>query len=220
MSEIATPLLQPTATGRNAHHGTQTTTRMHSPMLPDTKEQDPWSALVVTIAGQQDREAFARLFQHFAPLLKSYALSYAGALNATQAEEMVQETMLKVWNKAKYFDPAKASASTWIYTIARNTRTDMLRRRNSANEVELTAEDLWPDDEEREPFSVLQQRRAEVAVRNGLAQLPAEQAQVLTKVYMEGKSHTEVADELKLPLGTVKSRVRLAMQKMKLALER
>lgn len=94
-----------------------------------------------------------------------------------------------------------------------------MRRRNN-NEVELTSEDLWPDDEEREPFSVLQQRRAEIAVRSGLSQLPVEQAQVLTKVYMEGKSHTEVAEELRLPLGTVKSRVRLAMQKMKLALER
>lgn len=190
------------------------------PMLPDAREQDRWSELVLTVANHQNRDAFARLFQHFAPLLKSYALSYAGALNASQAEELVQEAMLKVWNKARYFDPDKASASTWIYTIARNTRTDMLRRRNSSNEVELTAEDLWPDDEEREPFSVLQQRRAEAAVRQGLSQLPAEQAQVLTKVYMEGKSHTEVADELRLPLGTVKSRVRLAMQKMKLSLER
>lgn len=189
-------------------------------MLPEAREQDRWSELVLAVASHQDRAAFARLFQHFAPLLKSYGLSYAGALNASQAEELVQEAMLKVWNKARYFDPEKASASTWIYTIARNTRTDMLRRRNGNNEVELTAEDLWPDDEEREPFSVLQQRRAEVAVRQGLSQLPAEQAQVLTKVYMEGKSHTEVADELRLPLGTVKSRVRLAMQKMKLSLER
>lgn len=194
-------------------------TESHKPMLPDAREQDRWSALVLAVASHQDRDAFARLFQHFAPLLKSYALSYAGALNANQAEELVQEAMLKVWNKARYFDPEKASASTWIYTIARNTRTDMLRRRNN-NEVELTADDLWPDDEEREPFSVLQQRRAEVAVRQGLAQLPVEQAQILTKVYMEGKSHTEVADELRLPLGTVKSRVRLAMQKMKLSLER
>jgi RNA polymerase sigma factor (sigma-70 family) len=189
------------------------------PMLPDAREQDKWSALVLAVALHQDRDAFARLFQHFAPLLKSYALSHAGALNANQAEELIQESMLKVWNKAKYFDPEKASASTWIYTIARNTRTDMLRRRNN-NEVELIAEDIWPDDEEREPFSVLQQRRAEVAVRTGLAQLPVEQAQILMKVYMEGKSHTEVADELRLPLGTVKSRVRLAMQKMKLTLDR
>jgi RNA polymerase sigma factor (sigma-70 family) len=188
-------------------------------MLPEAREQDRWSALVLAVANHQDREAFARLFQHFAPLLKSYALSHAGALNANQAEELIQEAMLKVWNKAKYFDPEKASASTWIYTIARNTRTDMLRRRNS-NEVELISEDIWPDDEEREPFSVLQQRRAEIAVRTGLSQLPAEQAQVLLKVYMEGKSHTEVADELRLPLGTVKSRVRLAMQKMKLTLDR
>jgi RNA polymerase sigma factor (sigma-70 family) len=189
------------------------------PMLPEAREQDRWSALMLAVANHQDREAFARLFQHFAPLLKSYALSHAGALNANQAEELIQEAMLKVWNKAKYFDPAKASASTWIYTIARNTRTDMLRRRNS-NEVELTAEDIWPDDEASEPFSILQQRRAEVAVRSGLSQLPAEQAQILTKVYMEGKSHTEVANELRLPLGTVKSRVRLAMQKMKLWMER
>lgn len=218
MSDASLYNLHVTTTNANVRWEDKDQDRI-KPMLPDIREQDQWSALVLAVAEHQDREAFARLFQHFAPLLKSYALSYAGALNAGQAEEMIQEAMLKVWNKARYFDPNKASASTWIYTIARNTRTDLLRRRNN-NEVELTSEDLWPDDEEREPFSVLQQRRAEIAVRSGLSQLPVEQAQVLTKVYMEGKSHTEVAEELRLPLGTVKSRVRLAMQKMKLALER
>jgi RNA polymerase sigma factor (sigma-70 family) len=132
---------------------------------------------------------------------------------AAHADELVQEVMLKVWQKASGFNPKKAAASTWIYTVARNCRTDMYRRLQKFD-TPINAEDIWLESDQDEPFIAMQQRRDEVRVKELLAELPFEQAQILAKVYMEGKSHAEVAEELQLPLGTVKSRVRLAMQKL------
>ena len=138
---------------------------------------------------------------------------------ASHADELVQEVMIKVWQKAQGFDPQKAAASTWIYTIARNCRTDMYRRLQKFD-TPLSADDIWPDEVEEAPLVAVQQQRDADRVRELMQELPGEQAQILAKVYMEGKSHSEVAEELDLPLGTVKSRVRLAMQKLQLLVER
>ena len=138
---------------------------------------------------------------------------------ANHADELVQEVMIKVWQKAGGFNPHKAAASTWIYTIARNCRTDMFRRLQKFD-TPISANDIWPDDEGEEPSVAVQQRRDALRVKELLQELPQEQAQILAKVYMEGKSHNEVAEELELPLGTVKSRVRLAMQKLKILIEK
>ena len=191
-----------------------------APKIPaaGTKRDDEWSQCLVLIAEKEDREAFARLFKHFAPLVKAFALS-GSAMAAAHADELVQEVMLKVWQKAGGFNPRKAAASTWIYTIARNCRTDMYRRLQKFD-TPLSADDIWVEEEQEEPFVAVQQKRSADRVRDMLAQLPQEQAQILAKVYMEGKSHSEVSDELDLPLGTVKSRVRLAMQKLQVLTER
>lgn len=181
------------------------------------KRDDEWSQCLQVIAAKQDRAAFARLFKHFAPLVKAFALS-GSPLAAAHADELVQEVMLKVWQKAEGYNPRKAAASTWIYTIARNCRTDMYRRLQKFD-TPLAAEDIWVDQEEEEPFVAVQQRRNAERVKEMLTQLPQEQAQILAKVYMEGKSHSEVAGDLQLPLGTVKSRVRLAMQKLQVMTE-
>lgn len=183
------------------------------------RRDDEWSVCLQQVAESQDREAFSRLFSHFAPLIKAFAIN-GSALAAAHADELVQEVMIKVWQKAKAFNPQKAAASTWIYTIARNCRTDMYRRLQKF-ETPISADDIWPDmDESEELFAAVQQKRDEVRVREMLEGLPHEQAQILVKVYMEGKSHSEVAEELDLPLGTVKSRVRLAMKKLQLVAER
>ncbi len=182
------------------------------------KRDDEWSLCLQQIAQQQDREAFGRLFTHFAPLIKAFAHS-GSTLASNHAEELVQEVMIKVWQKARGFDPHKAAASTWIYTIARNCRTDLYRRLQKFD-TPLSAEDIWPDEVEEAPLVAVQQRRDAQRVRELMQELPHEQAQILAKVYMEGKSHSEVAEELDLPLGTVKSRVRLAMQKLQLMVER
>jgi RNA polymerase sigma factor (sigma-70 family) len=181
------------------------------------RRNDEWSQCLLEIAATQDRAAFARLFKHFAPLVKAFALS-GSPMAAAHADEIVQEVMLKVWQKAGGYNPRKAAASTWIYTIARNCRTDMFRRLQKFD-TPIAAEDIWMEQYEEEPFVEVQQRRNAELVKDMMAQLPVDQAQILGKVYMEGKSHSEVAEELGLPLGTVKSRVRLAMQKLQVIVE-
>jgi RNA polymerase sigma-70 factor (ECF subfamily) len=184
----------------------------------DGKRIDEWSECLTLIAQQQDRAAFTRLFRHFAPLMKAFALS-GSALSANHADELVQEVMLKVWQKASAFDAEKAAASTWIYTIARNCRTDLYRRLQKFD-TPLSAEDVSDTPDSDDAFVVLHQKRSRDRIRSLIKELPNDQAQILAKVYMEGKTHSEVSGELDLPLGTVKSRVRLALQKLQLQLER
>jgi RNA polymerase sigma factor (sigma-70 family) len=183
----------------------------------DGHRSDEWSECLALIAQQQDRAAFTRLFRHFAPLMKTFALS-GSRLSATHADELVQEVMLKVWQKAGAFDVRKAAASTWIYTIARNCRTDLYRRLQKFD-TPLSADDLIDTQETEDAFVMLHQKRSGDRVRALVAELPSDQAQILAKVYMEGKTHSEVAGELELPLGTVKSRVRLALQKLQIQFE-
>lgn len=179
---------------------------------------DEWSQCLLLIAEQQDRAAFTRLFRHFAPLMKAFA--HAGsAFSGNHADELVQEVMIKVWQKAGAFNPKKASASTWIYTIARNCRTDMYRRLQKFD-TPLAAEDVTDNLASEESFILLHQRRNAERIQHLMTDLPVDQKQILAKVYMEGKSHSEVAAELDIPLGTVKSRVRLALQKLQIQIER
>ena len=184
------------------------------------RETDPWTIRLQAVARDRDRKAYAELFRHFAPLLKSFALSTSGMSSNALAEELVQEVMLKIWNRAATFDAAKASATTWIYTLARNCRIDLLRRKFRVHE-EVDVDELWDfGTDPEELHDALYQKRIEVDVRESLRALPSEQRQIIAKVYMEGKSHSEVAEELNLPLGTVKSRIRLAMSKLKVMLQR
>lgn len=185
---------------------------------PTGRRTDEWSECLMQIAEHEDRAAFTRLFRHFAPLIKAFALS-GSTMSATHADELVQEVMLKVWQKAGAFNPEKAAASTWVYTIARNCRTDMFRRLQKFD-TPLAAEDFTPEQDGEEPFAQLQSKRSGERIREMMADLPADQTQILAKVYMEGKSHAEAAAELDLPLGTVKSRVRLAIQKLQVQFER
>lgn len=184
----------------------------------DGKRIDEWSECLTLIANQQDRAAFTRLFRHFAPLMKAFALS-GSTLSANHADELVQEVMLKVWQKAGAFNAEKAAASTWIYTIARNCRTDLYRRLQKFD-TPLSAEDVSDSPDSDDAFVVLHQKRSRERIRGLIKELPNDQAQILGKVYMEGKTHSEVSAELDLPLGTVKSRVRLALQKLQIQLER
>lgn len=180
--------------------------------------KDPWSRLLERVGREQDREAYRALFEHFGPQIKYYALSNG---MAGQAEELVQEVMISVWRRACLYDWRKAAASTWIFTIARNQRIDMLRKGQRLRaETHLETEDLWqiPGDNEDEPVTSLHRIVTERRVRDSLKHLPEEQVTVLAKVYMEHKSHQMVADELEIPLGTVKSRVRLALNKLKVIL--
>jgi RNA polymerase sigma factor (sigma-70 family) len=189
-----------------------------SKIEPSGRRTDEWSECLTLIGQYEDRAAFTRLFRHFAPLMKAFALS-GSTLSANNADELVQEVMLKVWQKAGAFNAEKAAASTWIYTIARNSRTDLFRRLQKFD-TPLSADDVTGSQESEEAFMVLHQKRGRDKIRGLIDELPNDQAQILAKVYMEGKSHSEVAGELDIPLGTVKSRVRLALQKLQIRFEK
>ena len=170
-----------------------------------------FTVLIGRIAAAADRSAFAELFQHFAPRVKSYALRLGAAGPA--AEELAQETLLAVWRKAAQFDPSRASASTWIFTIARNLRIDALRR-----ERPLPAPE---DDADPAPLAdqLLAGAEEDGRVRKALKSLPPEQLQVIELSFFTETPHSAIAERLGLPLGTVKSRLRLAMARLRTLLE-
>ncbi len=175
---------------------------------------DPVPAgLILAIAARADREAFTELFNHFAPRVKGY-LMRLGA-NAVAAEELAQETMLTVWRKAALFDPSRAGASTWIFTIARNLRIDAIRRERPAPPQDD------PTDAAPEPQADLLLVTAErdLRVRDAMSALSREQAQIVELSFFSEHPHSEIAERLGLPLGTVKSRLRLAMARLRALLE-
>jgi len=178
------------------------------------------SLCIIDVAENRDKAAFARLFDHYAPLIRSYSLAREPGADLV-ADELVQEVMTRVWLKAAKYNPTLANLNTWIFTLARNCRIDYLRR-NSRYVTEIDPTDIFNDmeDEGPGPFQLVQQSRVEENIREGLKQLPREQSEILTKVYLEGKSHQQASDELKLPLGTVKSRVRLALKKLEVLVPR
>jgi RNA polymerase sigma-70 factor (ECF subfamily) len=163
-------------------------------------------------------------------LIKAFAIRLSsGTKSENLAEELVQETMLKVWQKAGSFNSEKANASTWIFTIARNTRIDLLRKKarhqnnrvaNDHSEEGFDVEDIWIEDENEDVFNQIAKQRSIKSLHETLQELPEEQSFILKKVYLEDKSHSEIAQELDLPLGTVKSRVRLALNKLRLTVDR
>jgi RNA polymerase sigma-70 factor, ECF subfamily len=177
-------------------------------------ESKRWAALIEAVAKSQDRAAFATLFEHFAPRVKTF-MRRSGASDAS-ADELAQETLLAVWRKAKLFDPSSAGASSWIFTIARNLRIDAQRRekRGSAHETsEVDAE--FQVDEQPQPDSRLASAQSETRVRAALAELSDEQMRVIELSFYEEKAHGEIAQILQIPLGTVKSRLRLAMNRLR-----
>lgn len=180
---------------------------------------EQWADALELVARKQDTAAFERLFKHFAPLIKAFALSSGLHKQGDHLpDELVQDVMLAIWRKSASYDRRKAAASTWIFTIARNQRIDMLRRL-SKYRGDVSADEIWDLESDTELFGEVRQSRVQEHVSKGLHDLPVDQRQVMAKVFLEDKSHQEVADEMGLPLGTVKSRVRLAMKKMKLSLE-
>lgn len=187
---------------------------------PVHASEDPWQNALKKVALCADRAAFQALFQHFAPQIKAFLMRGMSAqADRSQAEEMTQEVMIKVWNKAATFNATKASVNTWIFTIARNTRIDFIRR-NTRAQRKIEIEDIWHEADSPEPIVDFQQRRVEAQVRSAMSTLPQEQALVLEKAFMESKSHNEIAEELGLPLGTVKSRIRLALTKLQILIDR
>ena len=165
------------------------------------------TALLLAIANRQDRHAFGVLFARFAPRLKSWFMR-AGT-PAVRAEDLAQETMLAVWRRADSFNPARAGVATWIFTIARNQRIDAFRRLTRAEPDVDDPSMAFP--EPVPPDAAFDAAQDEVRLRAALTALPAEQAEVVRLAFFEHRPHAEIEHALGIPLGTVKSRLRLAM---------
>ena len=175
------------------------------------------AVLVAAVAERRDRQAFARLFDHFSPRLNAY-LQRLG-VERTSAEEMTQEVMTILWHKAGLFDPAKSSLGTWLYRIARNRRIDIARR----NRVDYVDPGEYildiPDDETPNADQRLDAQTREDVLRQAMEALPEEQRSLVRLAFFDSLSHSDIATRTGLPLGTVKSRIRLAVSRLRRELE-
>ncbi len=185
-----------------------------SGVSPDIQKKS-LDQLLQTVGARKDKAAFMTLYDYFAPRVKSYLLK--GGLAEDEAEELAQETMLMVWQKADGYDPQIAAASTWIFTVARNKRTDYFRK---MGRVITTAPEKFYDlsSDEDSPFESFYEQEVNEDIASAMKTLSPEQVEIIRKAYFEDKAHSQIAEETGLPLGTVKSRIRLAMDKLKHAL--
>lgn len=184
---------------------------------PTILSADDGRRLMMAVAIERDRAAFATLFGFYAPRLKAFMMR--SGMPASAAEDVAQETMLLVWKKAATFDPQRAGVSTWIFTIARNARVDRLRRESRPAAI---ANAFDPSDEPDGPVSgeaVVMAAEREERVRSAMGLLSEEQAEILRLSFFGDKPQSEIAGELGIPLGTVKSRVRLAFGRLRTILD-
>ncbi|HAW46677.1 MAG TPA: RNA polymerase subunit sigma [Roseovarius sp.] len=178
-----------------------------------TSGQDAWVTSMIAVRDARDEAAFARLFGHFAPRVKAF-LMRSGA-DATLAEECAQETMATLWHKAHLFDPNRASVATWIFTIARNRRIDVLRRTRHPEPEDLP----WGPEPEPDQADALALQQESKQLGEALAALPEKQRVLIEKAYFGDLTHSEIATETGLPLGTIKSRIRLALDRLRHAMK-
>ena len=174
------------------------------------------SDLLSRIATDRSHEAFRMLFDEYGPKVQAFMIRQGA--DPTLAEELTQETLVTVWRKAGLYSAEKGSAAMWIFTIARNLRTDHIRRQRIWQELtDQHAQSIPADDPPAD--ETIDGRQRQLRVQAVLQELPPDQAEVVTLAFMEGLSHGEIAERLSLPLGTIKSRLRLAYQKLRTALE-
>lgn len=175
----------------------------------DVPDRMAWVAHLHAIRDRQDQSAFAELFAHFAPRVKGFLMK-SGA-SSDLAEDVSQEVMATLWRKAHMFDARKASVSTWIFTIARNRRIDVLRKQRRPEPEELT----WgPEAEPDQADTIALQQETDI-LSKALAELPEKQKDLILKAYYGELTHSEIAEQTGLPLGTIKSRLRLALDRLR-----
>jgi RNA polymerase sigma-70 factor (ECF subfamily) len=167
------------------------------------------------VAERQDREAFAQLFGYFAPRLTTYLLRLG--CDAGTAEEIAQDTMVTLWRKAHLFDSGKSSLATWLYRVARNRRIDKLRRERS--QVLDSNAHLADLSDGTDLLSQVDMQQREEAMRSALRGLSREQFVIVRLAFFDDLSHSQIAERIGLPLGTVKSRIRLGFTRLRRCLE-
>ncbi|MDG4650472.1 sigma-70 family RNA polymerase sigma factor [Roseibacterium sp. SDUM158017] len=171
-----------------------------------------WVACVAAIAKDEDQEAFALLFRYFAPRVKGFLIK-SGA-NESLAEECMQDVMATLWRKAHLYDPSRASVATWIFTIARNRKIDLLRRQARPEPEDLP----WGPEHEPDQADVMALQQETERLAEAIRQLPEKQRNLIERAYFGDLTHSEIAAETGLPLGTIKSRIRLALERLRHAM--
>ena len=177
-----------------------------------TSGKTEWVVHMRRIAAHRDQAAFIEVFEHFAPRVKAFLMK-SGA-TASIAEDCAQDVMVTLWNKAHLFDPARASVATWIFTIARNRRIDALRRERRPEPEDLP----WGPEAEPDQLDVLSMQQESEQLAKALQSLPDKQRELIEKAYFGDLSHSEIAADTGLPLGTIKSRIRLALDRLRHAM--
>ncbi len=188
--------------------------KVFSVLKPAAKDKE-LTFLIGRIASFKDKTAFSELFKLVGPRIKGYLMKLGSSDVA--AEDILQEVMLTVWRKSETFDRSKAAVSTWLFTIARNKRIDMLRK-----EIRPQLDPLDPmlsPNQEAAADDIYGSNQEAMKISKAIEQLPTDQAVLIKMTYYEDKSHSIIADELKMPLGTVKSRIRLASTRLRKLLE-
>ncbi|MBN9219304.1 MAG: sigma-70 family RNA polymerase sigma factor [Mesorhizobium sp.] len=164
------------------------------------------------VAASQDREAFAELFDHYAPRIKTMMMRRGATRD--RAEDLAQETLIRLWRKAAQYDPERATVSAWVYAIARNISVDEIRREGRAT-AWAEIDGMLDEQDDCEPERQLLVAEREAYARSSIIALPDEQLRVIRLSFFDGLAHAEIANLLGIPLGTVKSRIRLALQRLR-----
>ena len=183
--------------------------------MADTKDiqNDRWVGCITQVRDAQDQAAFAELFNHFAPRVKAFLMK-SGA-DATLAEECAQDVMATLWQKSHLFDPSRASAATWIFTIARNRRIDAIRKMKRPEPEDLP----WGPETEPDQADELVLQQESEQLGQAISELPEKQRTLIEKAYFGDLTHNEIAEQTGLPLGTIKSRIRLALDRLRHAMK-
>lgn len=177
------------------------------------QEEFDWASRLVAIGSDQDADAFAEVFRHFAPRVKAFLMKSGS--DAALAEECMQDVMATLWRKAHLYDPERASVATWIFTIARNRKIDLIRKSRRPEPEDLT----WGPEPEPDQVDAVSLTQDKTRLAEALAMLPEKQRNLIERAYYQDLSHSEIASETGLPLGTIKSRLRLAIERLRHSLE-
>lgn len=189
--------------------------RVSGPSDQATNEARYWADQMAGVASRRDVDCFMRIYDHFAPRLLRYLLGLKAV--PAQAEEVVQEAMLRLWRRAALFDPARASVSTWLFRVARNLYIDQVRGEAHWLVIQDDLERLDRTDAD-DATSSTEAFTDHAGLARAIDRLPATQARLIRMSYFEAKSHSEIAAELGMPLGTVKSHLRRAFAKLQAGL--